>query len=137
VDEFQDTDAVQWEIFQKIFLKGSLRSLFLVGDPKQSIYRFRKADIYTYLKAKEALGEACIYHLDTNFRSSKDLIGALNVLFSRDWFHLPKVSKSLPYYPVKAGSKIQTSFPDHKGAVHFILSEGEPNALFDEVFLPF
>src|SRR5690606_27148022 len=69
IDEFQDTDAVQWEIFQKIFLTPSLRSIFLVGDPKQSIYRFRKADVYTYFSAKNLLGDDHVYYLDTNYRS--------------------------------------------------------------------
>ncbi|MBU4348063.1 UvrD-helicase domain-containing protein, partial [Patescibacteria group bacterium] len=51
VDEFQDTDPVQWEIFEKLFLsQKELKAFYLIGDPKQSIYRFRKADIYTYLK---------------------------------------------------------------------------------------
>lgn len=137
IDEFQDTDAVQWEIFQKLFFQESLRALYLVGDPKQSIYRFRKADVYTYLKARDFLGDECLYQLDTNFRSSKSLIGALNALFAREWLQLPKAGRSLPYHPVKAGAKIEADFPDEKGSVHFLLAEGEPNALFDEAFLPY
>lgn len=135
IDEFQDTDAVQWDIFQRLFLEGSLRALYLVGDPKQSIYRFRKADVYTYLKAHDFLGQERVYQLDTNFRSSKKLIGALNALFARDWLHLPKGNRTLPCHPVKAGAQIDGDFPDEKGALHFIVAEGE--ALFDEVFLPF
>ncbi len=137
VDEFQDTDAMQWEIFRRLFLEKPVRALYLVGDPKQSIYRFRKADVYTYLKARDLLGEKNLYYLDTNFRSSKDLIGALNALFSREWLHLPKEKRTLPYHPVKAGTEIDTYFPDGKGALHFFLAEGEPNSLFDRVFLPF
>lgn len=137
IDEFQDTDNVQWEIFQKLFFEESIKALYLVGDPKQSIYRFRKADVYTYLKARDFLGEKCLYQLDTNFRSSKSLIGALNALFARDWLHLPKVGRSLPYHPVKAGAKVESDFEDGKGAVHFCLAEGEPNVLFDEAFLPY
>lgn len=137
IDEFQDTDAVQWEIFQKLFFEGSLRALYLVGDPKQSIYRFRKADIYTYLKARDFLGEECLYQLDTNFRSSKNLIGALNALFAREWLHLPKINRTLPYISVKAGAQVAEPLFDEKGAVHFFLAEGEPASLFDEVFLPY
>jgi exodeoxyribonuclease V beta subunit len=137
IDEFQDTDAVQWEIFRDLFFQGSLRALYLVGDPKQSIYRFRKADVYTYLKARDFLGEDCVYQLDTNFRSSKRLIGALNALFSREWLYLPKIGKTIPYYPVKAGAKIETDFPDEKGALHFLAAEGEPGVLFEQAFLPY
>ena len=56
LDEFQDTDPLQWDIFQKLFLHDTGR-LFLVGDPKQSIYAFRGAEIYTYLAAQEATGK--------------------------------------------------------------------------------
>lgn len=137
IDEFQDTDPIQWEIFQKLFFVESMKALYLVGDPKQSIYRFRKADVYTYLEARDLLGERSVYQLNTNFRSSKSLIGALNALFERDWLSLPKVAKSLPYYPVNAGADIASDFHDGKGSLHFFLAEGEPNTLFDEVFLPF
>ncbi|MBX7067146.1 MAG: UvrD-helicase domain-containing protein [Parachlamydiales bacterium] len=135
IDEFQDTDAVQWEIFQHLFFDPPLKALYLVGDPKQSIYRFRKADIYTYLAARHFLGEQNSYLLDTNFRSSKSLIGALNALFNREWLHLPKTNSTLPYYPVQAGAKIETDFTDGKGAVHFMIAEGE--SLFEEAFLPY
>ncbi len=137
IDEFQDTDAMQWGVFQRLFLEKPLLALYLVGDPKQSIYRFRKADVYTYLQARDFLGENHLYHLDTNFRSSKPLIGALNVLFQRNWLHLPKVNRTLPYRAVKAGAEIESSFPDQKGALHFLMADGEPNALFDERFLPY
>ncbi len=134
IDEFQDTDALQWDIFQKLFLEG-LRAFYLVGDPKQSIYRFRKADIYTYLKARDVLGEENCYFLGTNFRSSKSLIGALNALFERQWLHLPKLGHVLPYHPVQAGSEIKADFQDGKGAIHFIFYEGE--SLFEEGFIPY
>lgn len=138
IDEFQDTDAVQWDIFHRLFLyDASLRALYLVGDPKQSIYRFRSADIYTYLKARDLLGEKHVYHLDTNFRSSKNLVGALNALFSREWLHLPKAKQTLPYHPVKPSAREQKSLPDEKGALHFMVAEGEAGELFDTVYLPF
>jgi exodeoxyribonuclease V beta subunit len=135
IDEFQDTDPMQWDIFQRLFL--STKAVYLVGDPKQSIYRFRKADVYTYLKARDLLGEEHLYHLDTNFRSSKKLIDAINALFHRDWLHLPKEKRSLPYHPVNAGAKIHSDFSDEKGALHFMFAKGEPSALFDEAFLPY
>jgi exodeoxyribonuclease V beta subunit len=124
IDEFQDTDAVQWDIFRTLFLEtSSLLALYLVGDPKQSIYRFRKADVYTYLSARDFLGESNVYHLDTNFRSSPPLIGALNALFSRDWLILPKINRTLPYLPVRAGASVSSTFKDQKGALHFFMGE--------------
>ncbi|MDN3506107.1 MAG: UvrD-helicase domain-containing protein [Simkaniaceae bacterium] len=103
VDEFQDTDPIQWSIFEKLFLNTHL--LYLVGDPKQSIYGFRSADIYTYLRAKKALGEKKLVFLDTNYRSSPQLIDALNDLFTKkpDWIDLPSDPGSLIYHPVNAG----------------------------------
>ncbi len=135
IDEFQDTDAIQWDIFQTLFAASSLKALYLVGDPKQSIYRFRSADIYTYLKARDYLGEENGYLLNTNFRSSKPLIGALNALFSREWFHLPKTGAILPYYPVEAGANISSDFGDSLGAIHFLIVEGA--SAFEELLIPY
>jgi exodeoxyribonuclease V beta subunit len=80
VDEFQDTDPIQYEILERIY-HGSDQAVFLVGDPKQAIYSFRGADIYTYLHAQEATG-AERHSLDTNWRSTPDMIQAINALFS-------------------------------------------------------
>jgi len=110
VDEFQDTDPVQWEIFSSLFIpegeawKGYLH---LVGDPKQSIYAFRQADIYTYLSAANRLGSDSRAILDTNFRSNSSLIDALNMLFGSvsGIFPLPRRTLALPYHAVKAGRK--------------------------------
>jgi len=121
IDEFQDTDPVQWDIFAKLFLTPQCKALYMIGDPKQSIYRFRSADLYTYLRAKDAIDPDRHFHLDTNFRSSKELISALNHLFDRPWLHLPREKTTLPYIPVRAGREIQTSFQDGKGAVHCVL----------------
>jgi len=103
VDEFQDTDPIQWTIFETLFKDTHI--LYLVGDPKQSIYGFRNADIYTYMRAKESLGEENRAFLDTNFRSSPQLIEVLNTLFTKnpDWIDLPSLPGSLSYYPVHAG----------------------------------
>lgn len=75
VDEFQDTDRLQWEIFSAAF-GGS--SLVTVGDPKQAIYRFRGADVDAYLAASDG---ADVARLDTNYRSDADLLDALAVLW--------------------------------------------------------
>lgn len=83
IDEFQDTDDIQWGIFRRAFFEGGSR-MFLVGDPKQAIYRFRGADVHTYLRAKAevaASGGRCV-SLDENFRSTEGVIAAYNRIFA-------------------------------------------------------
>jgi exodeoxyribonuclease V beta subunit len=76
VDEFQDTDPVQWEILERAF--HGHRTLVLIGDPKQAIYAFRGADVVTYLLAKEtASAEAT---LGRNWRSDRPLVDGLHHL---------------------------------------------------------
>lgn len=131
IDEFQDTDPLQWDIFRKTFLsEDSSKTVYLVGDPKQSIYRFRSADVYTYFAAKDYLGEKNLYHLDTNFRSTKEMVGSLNALFSRKWLPLPRLGSSIEYLPVRAGLSIASDFQDSKGAVHWMVLEDFDEDLF-------
>lgn len=122
IDEFQDTDPIQWDIIQTLFLREFKGHLMLVGDPKQSIYAFRQADIYTYLAAAEALGPQAKATLDTNYRSQTPLLQALNTLFSKasSFMSLPRTSAFLPYRPVCAGSKTIKTFNDPWGCVHFM-----------------
>ncbi len=80
IDEFQDTDPVQYDIFTTLF-SGNSHSLFLIGDPKQSIYRFRGADIFAYMQAAEAASSKK-FTLETNYRSEQPLVDAVNSLFS-------------------------------------------------------
>ncbi|CAK0753313.1 RecBCD enzyme subunit RecB [Gammaproteobacteria bacterium] len=81
IDEFQDTDKLQYDIFQSIYGNIGEKNLFLmIGDPKQAIYSFRGADIYTYLRARKNAQEQK-YFLDTNYRSSEPLVTAINKLF--------------------------------------------------------
>jgi exodeoxyribonuclease V beta subunit len=78
VDEFQDTDPIQWEIMRRGFGEGDA-TLILIGDPKQAIYSFRGADVYAYLSAAgSAVTKAT---LATNWRSDEGLIDALDALF--------------------------------------------------------
>jgi exodeoxyribonuclease V beta subunit len=122
VDEFQDTDGVQWEIIERLF-KNSVRVLCLVGDPKQSIYRFRKADLYTYFRARALIGEENCYSLDTNYRSTPELVSALNDLFRDEhtdpWLLLPQEGRAISYLPVKAGSAPYPDLGDGKKALQF------------------
>lgn len=97
VDEFQDTDALQYEIFIRLF--GDERYLFfMIGDPKQAIYSFRGADIFSYLRARETAGSQ--YTLTSNYRSTPALVKALNTLFgSRP---RPFGYEKIPYEPAVA-----------------------------------
>ncbi len=127
VDEFQDTDPIQYDIFEKLFLseEKKLKALYFIGDPKQSIYRFRKADIYTYLRALNKVGN--VNYLTTNYRSSPNLIDALNALFAKDfsnnWLTLPKIDKYLPYIPINSGLKKILEITDDKSSLHFFMAE--------------
>jgi len=101
IDEFQDTSALQWNIFKKIFLDEdnppkSGAKMFIVGDPKQSIYSFQNADIQSYINAKKAITElgGTVYSLIDNYRSLPEVINGYNAVFSpksecdngEDWF---------------------------------------------------
>jgi exodeoxyribonuclease V beta subunit len=90
VDEFQDTDQVQWDIFRRLFLEsGGGNPLFVVGDPKQAIYGFRGADLPTYVQAvrmMETTYGAQVAVLPINWRSTPALIEALNRVFGQGGF---------------------------------------------------
>ncbi|MBS4167839.1 UvrD-helicase domain-containing protein [Parachlamydia sp. AcF125] len=146
IDEFQDTDPVQWKIFETLFLHEDYTGyLYLVGDPKQSIYAFRQADIYTYLSAAQAIGNEHRVSLATNYRSHPLLVQGLNTLFSQantpDLIFLPKWQKTLNYQQVQAADKIfDKRLTDEMGAIHFILSAQEKpslDSLEENVYFPF
>ncbi len=80
IDEFQDTDTIQYKIFTRLF-SGRETPMFQIGDPKQSIFRFRGADIFSYLKAAKQ-ADKC-FTLSTNWRSDPKLIEGINFLFGR------------------------------------------------------
>lgn len=79
IDEFQDTDPVQYEIFTTAFSHPD-SLLYLIGDPKQAIYSFRGADIFAYIRAVRAIGAR--FTLIDNWRSVPGLIGAVNTIFA-------------------------------------------------------
>ncbi len=113
IDEFQDTDPAQYRIFSTIYPEqdSSEYGLLLIGDPKQAIYAFRGADIFTYISARRAISDANRTTLETNYRSSKPLVEAVNQLFGdadSEWrteqgnsdgvfFH-----PDIPFFPVKS-----------------------------------
>jgi len=78
IDEFQDTDPIQFDIFEQLYLQAGL-PVFWVGDPKQAIYSFRGADIFAYLQAREQADQR--HTLQVNWRSQADLLSAVNALF--------------------------------------------------------
>lgn len=120
IDEFQDTDGSQWDIFSALFVKRRAKALFLVGDPKQSIYSFRKADLSIFYQAKKQVDE--VVYLDTNYRSSVPLQNALNAMFSHtpSWLDSPTIE--LPFVEVKAGGSNEvSSLHDGKKEIHFPL----------------
>ncbi len=99
VDEFQDTDPVQYSIFRSIYHQQPDCGLYMIGDPKQAIYSFRGADIFTYMQARHDTSHH--YTLDTNWRSSSQLIAAVNQLFSSA--HKPFIYEDdIQFHPVKA-----------------------------------
>ncbi|MEX2533255.1 MAG: UvrD-helicase domain-containing protein [Nitriliruptoraceae bacterium] len=77
IDEFQDTDAVQWGIFSAVFSPAD--PLIVIGDPKQAIYQFRGADVATYLRARDTMRH--VFTLDTNWRSDSNHVAAINAIF--------------------------------------------------------
>ncbi|MEX2562742.1 MAG: UvrD-helicase domain-containing protein, partial [Nitriliruptoraceae bacterium] len=83
IDEFQDTDPIQWRIFSALFGDDEGR-LLLIGDPKQAIYGFRGADIRTYLQAVTGTDEGNRWTLEVNHRSDQRFLDALERLFLRD-----------------------------------------------------
>lgn len=88
IDEFQDTDSLQYRIFSRVYIENQGHEqerlgLFLIGDPKQAIYAFRGADIFTYMGAgRVAARRGCVHGMDTNWRSTTPLIAAVNQIFS-------------------------------------------------------
>lgn len=98
IDEFQDTDPVQYEIFQRVYGGQNGCSLFLIGDPKQAIYAFRGADVFAYLRGKR--DAQCHYTLARNYRSAPNLVRAINVLFSQQT--QPFLIDGIDFYPVQS-----------------------------------
>ena len=102
IDEFQDTDPLQYSIFSRIYLNEPQCGLFMIGDPKQAIYGFRGADIFTYIKARNQVSSH--FTLGTNWRSSKDMVTAVNQLF--DTPDCPFIyDDDIPFLPVDASPK--------------------------------
>ncbi|NNN44398.1 MULTISPECIES: exodeoxyribonuclease V subunit beta [unclassified Vibrio] len=102
IDEFQDTDPLQYHIFSHVYLAHPTCGWFMIGDPKQAIYAFRGADIFTYITARNQV--TAHYTLGTNWRSSAQMVAAVNQLFTQP--DSPFIyDKDIPFYPVQASPK--------------------------------
>ncbi|MGY8869917.1 MAG: UvrD-helicase domain-containing protein, partial [Pseudomonadales bacterium] len=105
IDEFQDTDPLQYAIFNQIYPTAP-SALLMIGDPKQSIYAFRGADIFTYMQARKQV--TAHYTLDTNWRSSTAMVTAVNALFS--YVSSPFIyDQDIPFYAAKASAHADKS----------------------------
>ncbi|WP_421158092.1 exodeoxyribonuclease V subunit beta [Aeromonas dhakensis] len=102
IDEFQDTDPQQYRIFHRLYGGHKDTALLMIGDPKQAIYGFRGADIFTYIQARRNV--SAHYTLGRNWRSSGALVAAVNGLFERakDPFIY---EADIPFLPVEAQGK--------------------------------
>lgn len=110
VDEFQDTDPLQFGLFSAIYAgNSSTTHLCMIGDPKQAIYSFRGADVYTYLCAKNLVPEDNRYALKRNYRSTASLIEGINLLIGKDSFSMD----GLTYEPSSVGKEIPLLTLDH------------------------
>jgi exodeoxyribonuclease V beta subunit len=119
IDEFQDTDSSQWFIFKTLFAAQS-QYLYLIGDPKQAIYKFRGADIYSYLNAKHSANTT--FTLAQNWRSHPNLVGAVNHLFTRE---NPFLIKELEF------NDVQPANSHEKGTIYFENKPLSPFVLWD------
>ena len=111
IDEFQDTNELQWNIFETVFLKSDRNHIIVVGDPKQSIYSFQGADLQVYRRATQNIGKGSA--LKTNFRSSIAMINACNSIFSIGddslYPFLPKGDFTYSEYPKDAKNQRQNA----------------------------
>lgn len=125
IDEFQDTDPQQYRIFRRIWQRQPETALLLIGDPKQAIYAFRGADIFTYMKARSEVNAH--YTLDTNWRSAPGMVNSVNRLFGQmdDAF----MFREIPFQPVKSAEKNQSLRFEFRGeaqpAMTMWLMDGE------------
>ena len=131
IDEFQDTDPQQYRIFRRIWYKQPDTALLLIGDPKQAIYAFRGADIFTYMKARSEV--EAHYTLDTNWRSSPGMVASVNALFER--MEAAFMFREIPFLPVKSAPRNSDLRFEFNGelqpAMRFWLLEGEGYGVAD------
>lgn len=125
IDEFQDTDPQQYRIFHTLYGGQGDCGLLLIGDPKQAIYAFRGADIFTYIRARSEV--SAHYTLETNWRSSFPMVQSVNRLFSL--VKVPFLFEQIPFInvtPAKRNSRLSFEIKGKKQpAMSFWLQPGE------------
>lgn len=131
IDEFQDTDQQQYNIFKQLF---KTQTIFFIGDPKQAIYSFRNADINTYFKSKSFVDH--IYNLDTNYRSTIALVNGVNEIFNDsntfdglNPFHFPVEDAKITHTNIKANNtkKDYLTYDDQVVSCPFYINESDCN----------
>lgn len=133
IDEFQDTDPQQYRIFNTVYghTDDEDHALFLIGDPKQAIYGFRGADIFTYMQARQQV--SAHYTLPVNYRSSGPMVDAVNGLFS--WYENPFIYRdAIQFSPVESAPSLRDRAGlvvegQSQNALNFVLAESSTNAL--------
>ncbi len=124
VDEFQDTDPLQYRIFRTLFGSETL-PLLLIGDPKQAIYGFRGADVFAYLRARADAGEH-VYTLNVNRRSDAELVSAMNALYAR--VEKPFIMPGIDYHAVSVPEAARARFRSSgkRAPIELLLIDGAP-----------
>lgn len=112
VDEFQDSDPLMAQIFKSLFGNNGKTALFYIGDPKQSIFGFRNADIFSYLKVEQGIKENMKLSLNDNYRSTPEIIDGLKDLFSinKDPFN---IEGRIKFIDVKPTEKVTEKLVDN------------------------
>ncbi len=122
IDEFQDTDPLQYDIFSTIFRNHC--PLYMIGDPKQAIYKFRGADIFAYLRASLQCDRKLT--LSKNYRSHPDLVRAINTIFgnTQNTGNPPFVIDGIEYNPAASSKN------EHANSIAKKLPDGSPLAIW-------
>ena len=133
IDEFQDTDLLQWKIFKTMKDNNPDLKLILVGDPKQAIYSFRGGDIHTYFHAIEEINPEK-YILNINYRTSKEIVDKLNKLFSASiekenlsWFS----NSQFDYKPVQASVEVPENFKNLSPFNAYLIDAEKPKDAYE------
>lgn len=124
IDEHQDTDQIQLSIITKIF-DFDIDPVFFIGDPKQSIYKFRGANVYSYLRSRKFIPEDRQFSLSANWRSTPKLVAAINKLFNKENIFL---HQDLHYVQSRAARKDTDLFKLKRDSLNRYNSLGDPNA---------
>lgn len=137
IDEFQDTDDLQWQIFSTIYHLADNQSrgnVVVVGDPKQAIYSFRGADIDTYLSARDMIPNKL--ELTQNFRSHRNIIHFINQLFDlpnqNSTLENSYLGNGIDYVCVDAKGSSGVKLPDNNVMMNKFAEDGINKTLYSE-----